>query len=205
VTVKRPARIWPERASEVEQIDKPALPSKGDYDSPLPSRWTPFLIAAVVVVLDRLSKIYIRANFSSFDTVSVIRGWFRIVHTENPGAAFGVLANGNPLLRSIVLIGVAVAVLFFVVLALWKRTAGFASPATRLGLALILGGATGNLSDRVTRGTVTDFLEVYNGDWTFPAFNVADSAITVGSMFLIIDLLRPRKKPATQPANVVPD
>jgi len=184
----------------VEQIDKPQRP-RDEWG--LPSRWTPFLIAAAIVVLDRLSKIWIRSNLSSYDSISVIRGWFRIVHTENPGAAFGVLADGNPMLRSVVLIGVAVIVLFFVVMALWRRANGFASAATRLGLALILGGAAGNLYDRVTRGTVTDFLEVYNGGWTFPAFNVADSAITVGSAFLIVDLLRPRKKPATQSSSVI--
>ena len=184
----------------MEQIDKPEHPHDG---APLPSRWMPFLIAAAIVVLDRLSKIWIRSNLSSYDSINVIHGWFRIVHTENPGAAFGVLADGNPMLRSIVLIGVAVIVLFFVVMALWKRANGFASVATRLGLALILGGAAGNLYDRVTRGTVTDFLEVYSGGWTFPAFNVADSAITVGSAFLIIDLIRPRKKPATESPTVI--
>ncbi|MGA7411027.1 MAG: signal peptidase II [Bryobacteraceae bacterium] len=184
----------------MEQIDQPEHPLEGGA---VPSRWLPFLIAAAIVVLDRFSKIWIRTNLSSYDSINVIRGWFRIVHTENPGAAFGVLADGNPMLRSVVLIGVAVIVLVFVVMALWKRSNGLASAATRLGLALILGGAAGNLYDRVTRGTVTDFLEVYNGGWTFPAFNVADSAITVGSAFLIIDLLRPRKKPATESPTVI--
>jgi signal peptidase II len=163
----------------------------------------PFLIAAAIVVLDRLSKIWIRSNLSSYDSINVLRGWFRIVHTENPGAAFGVLADGNPMLRSVVLIGVAVIVLVFVVLALWRRSNGFASAATRIGLALILGGAAGNLYDRVTRGTVTDFLEVYKGGWAFPAFNVADSAISVGSVLLVMDLLRPRKKQATRSPTVV--
>jgi len=189
----------------VEQFDKPEHPREEGLPGLLSSRWTPFLIAAAIVVLDRLSKVWIRSNVSSYDSIGVLRGWFRIVHTENPGAAFGVLADGNPMVRSVVLIGVAVAVLSFVVMALWRRSNGFASAATRLGLALILGGAAGNLYDRVMRGAVTDFLEVYNGGWTFPAFNLADSAITVGSVFLIIDLLWPRKKQPTQPANVVPD
>ncbi len=183
----------------MEQTDQLERPPEGS----LPSRWAPFLIAGAIVALDRLSKVWIRSNLSSYDSINVLRGWFRIVHTENPGAAFGVLADGNPMLRSVVLIGVALVVLIFVVMALWKRSSGFASAATRLGLALILGGAAGNLYDRVTRGTVTDFLEVYNGGWTFPAFNVADSAITVGSAFLIIDLLRPRKKPATESPTAI--
>lgn len=64
-----------------------------------------------------------------------------------------------------------------------------------MGLGLVLGGALGNLFDRVSRGTVTDFIEVFHGDWSFPAFNVADSAITVGAVFLLFDLLRTRNKP----------
>ena len=130
----------------------------------------------------------------TFDSISVIPGWLRIVHAENPGAAFGVLAEGNPIVRNIVLIGISGAVLVFVFSALWSRNGAFRSPSTRYGLALILGGALGNLSDRIIRGTVTDFIEVYHGTWTFPAFNVADSAITVGAVLLLFDLVKPHHK-----------
>ncbi len=160
-------------------------------------RWLPFAIAAAVIVLDRLTKIYIRSHFSNFDSVSVIPGWFRIVHTENPGAAFGMLADGNPAIRSIVLIGVSVAVLCFVLTVLLKRSSSMAGTLARLALGFILGGAIGNLFDRIVAGTVTDFLEVYNGGWTFPAFNAADSAITVGAVLLLIDLLRPSHRSLT--------
>jgi signal peptidase II len=71
----------------------------------------------------------------------------------------------------------------------------------RIGLGFILGGAIGNLYDRILLGTVTDFVEVYNGTWSFPAFNVADSAITVGAVILIFDLLRPHRKPVPAPAE----
>ena len=158
------------------------------------ARFIPAIIAAVVVLLDRLTKLYIQHSITMYDSVSVVPGHFRIVHSENPGAAFGMLAEGNPILRAAVLIGVSAIVLFFVASALWSRTSTFTTPATRIGLSLILGGAIGNLFDRVSRGTVTDFLEVYNGTWSFPAFNVADSAITVGAAFLLVDLLRPRRK-----------
>jgi signal peptidase II len=157
-------------------------------------RWIPALVAFSIVLLDRVTKIEIRHSLSDFDAISIIRGWLRIVHTENPGAAFGVLADGNPVLRSIILIGVSTGVLLFVVWALWSHSASFATPLTRLGLSLILGGALGNLYDRIVHGTVTDFIEVYHGDWSFPAFNVADSAITVGACFLLIDLLWPRRE-----------
>lgn len=152
-------------------------------------RVPPFLIALMVVALDRISKIAARDSLSSYVGVPVIPGLVRLVHTENPGAAFSFLSEGNPILRSIVLIGVSAVVLLFVVNALWKNHPSFATPLIRLGLALVLGGAAGNLYDRVLHGTVTDFIEVYHGSWSFPVFNVADSAITVGAILLLFDML----------------
>ena len=124
-------------------------------------------------------------------------GWLRIIHTENPGAAFGILANGNRWLRGGILIGVSALVLAFVISALWGRRTTFTSAPARFGLALILGGATGNLYDRIVHGTVTDFVEVYHGTWSFPAFNVADSAITVGAILLLFEVMRPRRTSST--------
>jgi signal peptidase II len=161
--------------------------------------WTPWAASLLVILADRLSKFFIQHSISTFDTISLVAGWLRIVHTENPGAAFGVLAEGNPLLRNTVLIGVSAAVLIFVAVALWGRNGSFTSPLTRFGLSLILGGAIGNLYDRVRYGAVTDFIEVYHGTWSFPAFNVADSAITAGAVLLMIDLLRSRRKVEQQP------
>lgn len=158
------------------------------------SRWMPLWVAATVFLLDRVTKLYIRAHLTSYDAIQVIPGWFRIVHTENRGAAFGMLADGSPLVRGVVLIGISALVLFFVLNALFDRQSSFNSITNRIGLALILGGAIGNLYDRILAGKVTDFIEVYNGSWSFPAFNVADSAITVGAVFLLLDLLRPQKK-----------
>jgi signal peptidase II len=149
----------------------------------------PITLASLVVVADRLTKIWIQRSMTIFDAVPVIPGWLRIVHTENPGAAFGVLSEGNALLRGAILIGVSTLVLAFVASALWSRKSAFTATATRAGLSLILGGAIGNLFDRIVRGTVTDFIEVYHASWSFPAFNVADSAITVGAVLLLLDLL----------------
>ncbi|HEX4229102.1 MAG TPA: signal peptidase II [Bryobacteraceae bacterium] len=157
-------------------------------------RWTPLVIVGLVIALDRLTKLYIQHAVSSWNAIPVIPGLFRIVHTENPGAAFGILAEGNSLVRAAVLIGISSLVMIFVASALWSRSSSFTGAWTRFGLALILGGAIGNLLDRVVRGAVTDFLEVYNGTWSFPAFNVADSAITIGSIILLIELLRPRRR-----------
>jgi signal peptidase II len=161
-------------------------------------QWVPLTASALVILADRLSKIFIQRSMTLLDSVSLIPGWLRIVHTENPGAAFGVLAEGNPLLRSAVLIGVSAAVLVFVAFALWSPGSSFSSPLTRFGLSLILGGAIGNLYDRILHGAVTDFIEVYHRAWSFPAFNVADSAITVGAAFLLLDLLLSRGRPVQQ-------
>jgi signal peptidase II len=153
------------------------------------SRIAPFALALVIALLDRVTKIYAREVLSSYVATPVIPGFLRFVHAENPGAAFSFLSEGNPILRSIVLIGVSAAVLFFVVNALWKKQPSFSTTLVRTGLGFVLGGAAGNLYDRVFRGTVTDFIEVYHRTWSFPVFNVADSAITAGAILLLYDML----------------
>ena len=104
------------------------------------------------------------------------------------------LAQSSAMVRMAVLIGVSGMVMVFVANAIWSRSSTFTGTWTKTGLSLILGGAVGNLMDRIFSGHVTDFLEVYSGSWSFPAFNVADSAITVGSAILLVALLWPRPK-----------
>ena len=159
----------------------------------------PAVLSLTVVALDRLSKILIQRSMTGFDSILLIPDWLRIVHTENPGAAFGVLAEGNPFLRTFILIGVSSLVLLFVIAALWGKQSTFTSTGSRLGLAFVLGGALGNLYDRIFRGTVTDFIDVYHGTWSFPAFNVADSAITVGAFLLAFEMLRSRQSSTARP------
>lgn len=154
------------------------------------------LIAALVFVLDRVTKVLIERNVSIWDTHRVVPGFFNIVHTKNRGAAFGMFSEGNSELRTFLLIGVSVAVLIFVaVLLLQPSRAGFSgSRTTMIGLSLVLGGAVGNIYDRIASGMVTDFLEFYVGQWHFAAFNVADSAITVGAGLLLLDMWMSRKQ-----------
>jgi signal peptidase II len=166
-------------------------------------RLAPLLVSLLIVLFDRVSKLAINGSLSAFDSVGVIPGWLRIVHTENPGAAFGVLAEGNPIVRNAVLIGISTVVLIFVASALWNQNNSFSAPIARLGLSFILGGAVGNLYDRVVHRAVTDFIEVYHGSWAFPAFNVADSAITVGAILILIDLARPRRKNLQEQTGLV--
>ena len=146
-------------------------------------------------MLDRATKLWIEATVSLWDSFHVIPGLFDIVHTKNKGAAFGMFAEGDNQLRTILLIGVSVGVLLFIsYLLLRPGRGGFsASAVTTIGLALVLGGALGNIYDRVVHGEVTDFLEFYSGTWRFAAFNVADSAISVGAGLLILDMWRTRK------------
>ena len=162
----------------------------------------PLAVSLAVIVADRVSKLSIQRSVTPMDSISIFSGWLRIIHTENPGGAFGVLAEGNAALRTIVLIGVAALVLVFVIRALWGHNSSFNTSITRFGLALILGGAIGNLYDRVIHGTVTDFIEVYHGSWSFPAFNVADSAITIGAILLMLDFLRPQRRRVEEQARL---
>ena len=158
------------------------------------SRFPPFLIAAIVFVLDRITKWLIKTNVGAFDTHHIIPGFFNIVHAENPGVAFGFLADSTGVWRSFFLIGLSATVMIFITAMLSKPVRSTAENITRIGLAFVLGGAVGNLFDRVMHGTVTDFVEVYLGQHYFPAFNVADSAITVGASLLLLDMWLSRNK-----------
>jgi signal peptidase II len=150
-------------------------------------------ISAAVFLLDRLTKVLIERAVPLYDSFHVIPGFFDIVHTKNRGAAFGMFADVDSPLRAVFLIGVSAAVLIFVAWMLLKPDkGGFHSPLTFIGLALVLGGALGNIYDRVMYGMVTDFLEFYLGEYRFAAFNIADSGITVGAGLLILDMWRTR-------------
>lgn len=149
-----------------------------------------FTVAGAVFVLDRVTKLIIKAQMSSLDQVTVIPGFFNVVHTENRGAAFGLFAESNGEWRSFLLIGLSTVVMVLLSAMLWHPARAGLSHSTllRLGLSLVLGGAVGNLYDRVVHGAVTDFLQFYFGSYEFPSFNIADSAITIGAALLLIDM-----------------
>lgn len=151
------------------------------------------VIIASVVMVDRITKIYIQRHFSPWDSKVVIAGFFNIVHAENPGAAFGFLSESTSQWRSLFLVGVSLAVMAIIGTMLF-RPAVKKSVLLETALALVFGGAAGNMWDRLFHGTVTDFLQFFFGSYEFPSFNAADSAITIGACLLIIDLWANRGK-----------
>jgi signal peptidase II len=160
------------------------------------ARLTTLVVAGSVFVLDRITKVWIENNVSAYDSYNVIPGFFDIVHTKNRGAAFGMFAEGDSQVRTFLLIGVSLAVLLFISVILFRpsRSGAATSRLTLYGLSLVMGGALGNIYDRIIHGMVTDFLEFYLGEYRFAAFNIADSAITVGAGLLILDMWLTRKQ-----------
>jgi signal peptidase II len=160
-------------------------------------RWWPFIITAVVVVLDRITKFLVEREIAFWERIQVIPGFFQIVHTRNTGIAFGFFQSDTGE-SSGLLILFTVLVMGFLAAVLWNagKDGGKEHWTLRAALGLILGGAIGNLYDRAILGSVTDFLDFYAGANHFPVFNVADSAITVGASLLVINLwIGSRRKP----------
>ena len=153
---------------------------------PLDPRLKAGVLAAAVFVLDRFTKWIIESRVSVMDTHTVIPGFFDIVHSTNRGVAFSLFHDSTSPWRTTLLILAAAVALAIVGWMIWRSQN--LRPLSLLGLALIFGGAAGNLFDRVVWGGVTDFLDFYIGTMHWPAFNVADSAVVVGSGLLLLDL-----------------
>jgi signal peptidase II len=145
------------------------------------------LIAVMVVLLDRLTKLAVARNISLHDSVQIIPDFFRLTHVENRGAAFGLFADSPSEWKVWMLVLFSVVALIVVSALLWRNSHSLST--TGIGLSLILGGAIGNLWDRLLSGRVVDFLLFYIGQYQWPAFNVADSAIVVGAGLLVIEIL----------------
>ncbi len=146
-----------------------------------------FLIALAVVVLDRLTKLAVARYIPLRDTITIIPGLFQISHVENRGAAFGLFADSAFPWKIAALVGFSLIALIIVTVLLWKS--GQTLTTTTIGLSLILGGAAGNLWDRVVAGRVVNFLHFYIASYSWPDFNVADSAIVIGAALLVSEIL----------------
>src|ERR1700722_10627397 len=151
------------------------------------ARMMHLLIALIVVVLDRWTKHVVAQRIPLYSHIQMIPGFFRLTHTENTGAAFSLFADSTRPWRTVLLIGFSVIALAVVSYLLWKNN--HAHIATGIVLSLIMGGAVGNLWDRVARGLVVDFLLFYVKRYQWPVFNLADSAIVVGAGLLVLEIL----------------
>ena len=145
------------------------------------------LIALIVVALDRWAKRAVAQRIALYAHIQVIPGFFRLTHTENTGAAFSMFADSPAPWKTAMLVGFSMLALVVVSVLLWKNNPAHA--VTGVGLSLIMGGALGNLWDRLTSGRVVDFLLFYVKQYQWPVFNLADSAIVVGAGLLIIEIL----------------
>jgi signal peptidase II len=161
---------------------------------PRPARW--LWLSLAVLVADRASKECIERWTSPYFRLELVPHFAALVHSVNTGMAFGLLGDSPAKWVSISLMGIATAVVIFLVW--WLLTGRAGGALTQAGLALIAGGAAGNLLDRVIHGGVTDFVELHAGSFVWPAFNVADSAVTVGAFLIIAELLRSEQHSAQE-------
>lgn len=140
--------------------------------------------SAVVYLLDQLSKHWVRTRMEVTDSIPILGEFFQLAYVENSGIAFGINFPGGPPIFLVATLAASLAVAY----SLWSVRGE--SLRLRLSLALILGGAIGNLTDRIARGKVVDFLSVGAGDYSFPVFNIADSAVTIGVGLFLWDAFR---------------
>ncbi len=140
-------------------------------------------VALPVFVLDQLVKLYIVRHLQLFEQIDVVPHWLAITYTLNSGAAFSLFATLPPAVRGLMLDGLAAAAVVVLGVLLARGTR---PPMISAAFALIMGGAAGNLLDRAVRGRVVDFIYVHYYSWSYPVFNIADSAITIGVAIILI-------------------
>ena len=145
------------------------------------------VLAAAVVVLDQFTKLLVLSWIPLHGSVAVVPGFFDLTHLYNTGGAFGFLAGKGSLFKHLFFMTASAVAMGMIIYLYWKTPRDFRF--LRVGLSLILGGALGNVIDRVRLGKVVDFLDVHFQDLHWPAFNIADSAITVGILIFVYHLL----------------
>jgi len=146
-----------------------------------------FCVAGLTIFLDQLTKYLTVKNISLYSNIEIIDGLFNLTYVQNPGGAFGFLAQQSDIVRAVVFIFVSSLALILIGYFYYTTPKEFSVLST--GFALIFGGAIGNLIDRIRFGKVVDFLDVYIGNYHWPAFNIADSAICVGVIIFSYHIL----------------
>jgi signal peptidase II len=155
------------------------------------------LFALIVVLVDRWSKHLAATRIALYAHIQIIPGFFRLTHTENTGAAFSLFAESPAHWRNALLISFTVIAMVIVCVLLWKQRRTLTT--TGIALSLILGGAVGNLWDRLASGRVVDFLLFYIKRYEWPVFNLADSSIVIGASLLVIEVLFRKSQPDKTP------
>tara|TARA_R110002110_G_scaffold271566_1_gene486956 strand:- start:54532 stop:55071 length:540 start_codon:yes stop_codon:yes gene_type:complete len=155
-------------------------------------KWLP-----LIVLLDQASKLLVMQNLKLGDAIDIIPG-LRLVLLHNYGVAFGMF-NENALVSRLILLAVAVGISLFIGIWLYRTTVQ--EKAQGIGLVFILGGALGNIIDRVVQGYVVDFIDFYFKSWHFPAFNIADSFITIGAFFIILSIFKDEQQSKNDKAS----
>lgn len=151
------------------------------------ARVTHLILALLVIALDRWTKHLAATRIRMYAHIQIIPGFFRLTHTENTGAAFSLFADSPSHWKTALLIGFSAVAMVIVAVLLWKQSQALTT--TGIALSLILGGAAGNLWDRVLTGRVVDFLLFYIKQYQWPVFNLADSSIVVGACLLVLEIL----------------
>jgi signal peptidase II len=154
------------------------------------------VLALIVVLVDRWTKHLAATRITLYAHIQIIPGFFRLTHTENTGAAFSLFADSPAHWRNSLLIGFSLVAMVIVCALLWKQARALTT--TGIAMSLILGGAAGNLWDRLVSGRVVDFLLFYIKQYQWPVFNLADSSIVIGATLLVIEVLF-RKSPTEEP------
>jgi signal peptidase II len=149
-------------------------------------------LSPVLIIIDQITKFYIDSKMSVHQSIEVISGLFNITYVRNPGSAFGFLAGASAEFRSIFYLIITMLAVGLILYYVAKSDDD--ENLTPLSLSLILSGAVGNMIDRIRFGEVIDFLDVYIGSLHWPAFNVADSAISIGAVILIVEMIRRSKE-----------
>lgn len=185
-----------ERVDAVPPDPEPAHPPAASPLSPV-VRPIEVVAVGVVVVFDQLTKFLVKATIPLYAKREVIPNFLDLTHVQNTGAAFGVFNAADFPYKSPVMI--AIATFALLAIALFGRQLGAHEKLSRYGLALIIGGAFGNLIDRAFAGYVVDFVDVYWGEAHFWAFNVADAAITVGAILVLLDMIGVGRQHASRP------
>jgi signal peptidase II len=158
-----------------------------EHHLPAQSRRLELWLPLTIVIVDQFTKALVRATLPIHDSVTIVPGLMDFTHVRNSGAAFGILNYADFPFKTVVIAMIATAALVGV--GLYAASLAHHQLVARIGLALIIGGAAGNLLDRIVVGSVVDFVDVYWRTYHFWAFNVADSAISVGVAIMILDML----------------